>query len=245
MKNHAPKLLKEVVQELDKIDENMARFINERFDQNDYENGYEGYIPVPPLGAGPLDFFSWHRSYFFSFGQFEKNNKRLNKIFKNKAKVAKKSTQTTIKIDYAGCDPEIAKFLKKHGGKRGILCSNRHGVEDFVIAYCKDNPFPYLTEGDSFATAIPAKPYEESKKSNGDVYANGTFFGRGSLSFEEVRPKVKNAVALMQALIDKGYEVNSDGIWTHMEKCYFVPGMWQFAGTDDLGDFNWELEWLV
>lgn len=221
MKNYSPNTLKEVVQELDKIDKNMAKYVD-KFSQHCYENGCGEYMDgaIEYQGsAGPLDFFYWDRSYCFSFEDFEKRNKQLNKIFKKKKKA--ELNQLTTKIDYTGCDPEIAKFLKKNGGKRGILCNDGYGNEDFVVAYCKDGAFPYLAQKDSFPQAAIC------------------------ISSKKVKPKVKHPVDIMQALVDDGYEPDDEGNWIHDKKTWFVKGMWRYAGTDDTANYNWEPEWLV
>lgn len=216
MKSYAPKTLKEVIQELEIIDKDMAMYMK-KFSQNCYESGMSScnkiYNP-----EGPLDFFYWGCSFRFSFEDFEKRNKQLNKIFKKKKKA--ELNKLTKKIDYAGCNPEIAKFLKKHGGKRGILCKNRSGSEDYVVAYCKDLVFPYRTKKGAFGSAVISSSPKKAKK-------------------------IKKSIEIMKVLIDEGYEVDEGGDWTHDEKCWFVKGMWIYAGTDDFGGYNWQPNWLV
>lgn len=161
MKNYAPKTIKELVQELEIIEKDMADYINEKYNQDDYENGYLDFRYGAQECDGPLHFFSWSGSVF-SFGRLKEVDKKLNKIFKKKKK--NELNQLSKKIDYTGCNSEIAKFLKKHGGKRGILCRDEFGGEDFVVAYLKGDPFPYRTFKDEFAVAFPVKKRKKTKK---------------------------------------------------------------------------------
>lgn len=75
-----------------------------------------------------------------------------------------KLNQISKRIDYSGCNPKIAKFLKKYGGRRGILCRGRFGDEDFVVAYIKDDLFPYKAMKDKFIEATPVKKCKKRKK---------------------------------------------------------------------------------
>lgn len=148
--------LKEVIEALGHIDRKAALYLWDNFDEDDFQHG-----AVDCIGAlckdsvGPLDFFFWHTHNDFNWSSLNKQLKQSDAV--NKTNL---DDYTTKDIDFTGCDPVIAKALKKN---KSILCKVRDEGEFYVqqyniVSYRKGKPYPYETTGNNaYKHAEPIK----------------------------------------------------------------------------------------
>jgi hypothetical protein len=122
----------------------------------------------------------------------------------------------TEPIDYSGCDPQIAKMLKRN---RAIKCKLRsHGspIEGFVVGYLAECDFSYVSrDGGCYLYAEPI----------------------------EAEYRVKDTSALIEALIGSGYTYKKNGVWRKPDAIPIHPDMWSYQGKLILcTDGRWLIE---
>ncbi len=124
------------------------------------------------------------------------------------------------KTSYSGCHPVIAESLRR--GEH-IECRVWDSEDDTlypmtVISYREGDVCPYITDDiDGYRKAEPLPKTET---------------------------RVKQPVALMQALIDAGYEVDVDGHWAKDDHRSFFPDRWFYCGEKPNTLWHWLPEWL-
>jgi len=128
-----------------------------------------------------------------------------------------KSKYTTKSIDYTDCDPVISAHLQRNEQIFCVVWDDIMGEkrEGFVIAYRKDNSYPYKTDGSLY---VNAKPIEKVSK-------------------------VKKASEIVKWLEDNWYEVDSDGDWVG-DGLTFWSEMFQYCRKSKPEKWCWRKEWL-
>ncbi len=125
---------------------------------------------------------------------------------------------TTKPIDYEGCDPVIAEHLKQNLSVKCIVWDNDapEDKEERVVEHWISKNKWYVCGPEFWDNAEPTP-----KKTK----------------------VVKSAPALMQQLIDDGYEVDGCGDWIKGDS-HFYTNMWRFCGQKPYASWEWLDQWL-